>query len=220
MAVKEVPTGIDREGKDAVRLFDSDFLEFFTHISPIVVLVVWVPVVVYFLLRAVLITTGNWVYIPIWFLIGLFFWTLAEYVLHRFVFHFHPVDPSERVKRLFFMIHGVHHYQPRSKTRLVMPPLLSIPLAALFYGFFYWLVGVMFHRPFFVPPLFAGFIFGYICYDMLHYSMHHFSWKAKWFRKIRKHHMAHHFKTPDLLFGVSSGIWDQVFKTVGRENQE
>ena len=124
------------------------------------------------------------------------------------------------MKRFFFMIHGVHHYQPRSKTRLVMPPMLSIPLAALFYGFFYWVIAILFHRPYFVPPLFAGFILGYICYDMLHYSMHHFSLKGKFFRAIRKHHMAHHFKTPDLLFGVSSPLWDHVFKTIGRENME
>ena len=220
MALKEVPTGIDREGKEPVRLFDSDFLEFFTHISPLVVLAVWVPVVTYFMLRAILITTGNWVYIPVSFLIGLFLWTLSEYLLHRFVFHFHPVDPSPRVERFFFMIHGVHHYQPRSKTRLVMPPMLSIPLAALFYGLFYWLIAVMFHRSYIVAPLFAGFIFGYICYDMLHYSIHHFSLKGKFFRMIRKHHMAHHFKTPDLLFGVSSPLWDHIFHTIGRENME
>jgi len=219
MALKEVPTGIDREGKEPVRLFESDFLEFFTHISPLVVLAVWVPVVAYFLLRAVLITTGNWVYIPVSFLAGLFLWTLSEYLLHRFLFHFHPVDPSPRVKRIFFLIHGVHHYQPRSKTRLVMPPMLSIPLAALFYGLFYWLIAVMFHRSYIVAPLFAGFIFGYICYDMLHYSIHHFSLKGKFFRMIRKHHMAHHFKTPDLLFGVSSPLWDHIFSTIGRENQ-
>ena len=63
--VKPVPTGIDRESKEPVRLFESDFLEFFTHISPIVVLVVWVPVVVYFLLVAILIHPDRWLYIPI-----------------------------------------------------------------------------------------------------------------------------------------------------------
>ena len=214
MAMKTVPTGIDRESKEAIRLFDSDFLEFFTHISPIVVLIVWVPVVVACLGFSIANRSAGWAFIPAAFAIGLFLWTISEYVLHRFLFHFHPKNPSEQVKRLLFMIHGVHHYQPRSKTRLVMPPMLSIPLAALFYGFYYLVIGAALNAPHWVMPLFAGFITGYICYDMLHYAIHHFSWKSKFYRIIRKHHMAHHFKAPDQLFGVSSPLWDHVFHTM------
>jgi sterol desaturase/sphingolipid hydroxylase (fatty acid hydroxylase superfamily) len=197
-----------------IRLFESDFLEFFTHISPIVVLVIFIPVIGLFFWFGFTSNPGSgwWKVILAW-LIGIVIWTPAEYTLHRFVFHFHPKTPSERVKRMLFLAHGVHHAQPREKTRLVMPPVLSIPLAALFYLFFWLFVGKLLGSPNLVNGIFAGFITGYTLYDMVHYSLHHFSFKSKIFRELRQHHMAHHFKTPDQLFGVTLLLWDRIFRT-------
>jgi dihydroceramide fatty acyl 2-hydroxylase len=109
-----------------IRLFKSNFLEFFSHISPITVIVIWLPIAIFFLVRAFLqIKPGAFpLFIPLGFLIGLFVWTLSEYLLHRFVFHFHP--KTERGERIVFLFHGVHHAQPQEKTRLVMPPILSM----------------------------------------------------------------------------------------------
>ena len=78
-----------------MRLFESDFLEFFTHIHPGIVAAIWLPVIGYFLIRAILTRPVNvsWLSIPAGFLIGMGLWTLAEYVLHRFLFHFHPRAP-------------------------------------------------------------------------------------------------------------------------------
>jgi dihydroceramide fatty acyl 2-hydroxylase len=79
--------------KEPVRLFRSDFLEFFTHIHPVVVLIIWIPAIVLFLVGAIVIRQGgegSWISIPLGFLLGLFLWTLAEYGIHRFVFHFRP----------------------------------------------------------------------------------------------------------------------------------
>ena len=189
-----------RNTEEPIRLFESDFLEFFTHINPIVVLAIWLPVVAFFLWRAVTLRpAGSWLFIPIAVLSGLLVWTLAEYVLHRFVFHFHPKNPTKRMERILFLFHGIHHAQPRSKTRLVMPPVVSIPLASLFYGLFYVVFAVLLSVAQVVAPLFAGFIIGYIAYDMLHYSMHHFSLKGKFF--------------PNLRFGVSSPLWEIIIGT-------
>ncbi|HNW15034.1 MAG TPA: hypothetical protein PKG92_10190, partial [Anaerolineaceae bacterium] len=120
-----------------IRLFKSDFLEFFSHISPITVLVIWLPVALFFLIWSIAHAPagGFPVVIPLGFLVGLFLWTLAEYVLHRFLFHM-PVK-GEKAERIIFLFHGVHHAQPQLKTRLVMPPVISIPLAAIFYALFY-----------------------------------------------------------------------------------
>ena len=197
-----------------IRLFQSDFLEWFTHISPVVVLVLFLPMVGFFLWRAVQANPGaGWWHVIVAFVIGLLFWPLVEYLLHRFVFHFSPKNPSERMKRLLFLMHGVHHAQPREKTRLVMPPVVSIPLAALFYGIFYGLVGSLLKLPDFVDGIFAGFMLGYVIYDMTHYALHHFSFKGEYFVKLRRHHMAHHFKTHNQRFGVSTWFWDNVFRT-------
>ncbi len=195
-----------------IRLFQSNFLEFFTHISPITVLILWVPVALFALLYDVLrAAVPNWAILPAAFLIGVFLWTFAEYTLHRFLFHYPPKTP--RQERIFFLFHGVHHAQPQCKTRLVMPPVLSIPLAALFYGLFYLVVGVWFQAPLWVGPLFSGYITGYLLYDMIHYATHHFAMRSGYWKFIKRYHMQHHYKTPNQRFGVSSPLWDIVFGT-------
>jgi sterol desaturase/sphingolipid hydroxylase (fatty acid hydroxylase superfamily) len=200
--------------KEPIRLFKSDFLEFFTHIHPAVVLAIWLPVAAAFLAVAIVGRRAGLspLYIPAGFLVGLFVWTLAEYTLHRFVFHFPPRTPWQ--ERLSFLIHGVHHAQPMSKTRLVMPPPVSIPLALLFYGFFYLVLGVLLGVRHWVAPLFSGFITGYLIYDMLHYSTHHFRLSFRVWQFLRQHHMRHHSQTPNMRFGVSSPLWDIVFGTM------
>ena len=199
---------------EPVRLFKSSFLEFFTHISPIVVLIIWVPLVVFFVARAILtLPPGvSWLEIPAGILLGGFIWTLTEYVVHRFVFHYHAKTPG--LQKIFFLFHGVHHYQPQCKTRLVMPPVVSIPMAALFYAAFYLVVGELLGAPSWVPALFAGFILGYLVYDMIHYATHHFPMRSGYLRFLKRYHMQHHFKTPEQQFGVSSPLWDRVFGTM------
>jgi sterol desaturase/sphingolipid hydroxylase (fatty acid hydroxylase superfamily) len=202
--------------REPIRLFESDFLEFFTHIHPAVVATVWTPVAVYFGIVAI-VHRARFAF-PVYYivlacLIGLFVWTWTEYVLHRFVFHFRPRNPWQQ--RLSFIIHGVHHAQPRSKTRLVMPPAVSIPLAFLSYGLFVLVVGVLLGAVHWVAPLFSGFIAGYLIYDMWHYAMHHISMRRGIWRWLRRNHMFHHTQTPDLRFGVTSPLWDIVFGTTG-----
>ena len=201
--------------EEPIRLFKSNFLEFFTHISPIVVLVIWVPVVGFFIYRSIALESPGALTIVLGLLLGLFLWTFAEYTLHRFLFHFKP--KNEWQKRLSFLMHGVHHASPRDKTRLVMPPALSIPLALVFYGFFYVLFTYVLMVPGWVSPVFAGFILGYIAYDMIHYGTHHFPIKKGYFRMVRRNHMHHHFQTPDKRFGVSNPLWDYVFSTMPPE---
>jgi sterol desaturase/sphingolipid hydroxylase (fatty acid hydroxylase superfamily) len=200
-----------------IRLFKSDFLEFFTHISPIAVCVIWIPVAAYFLVAAFLhpAVTGFPLYILLCYLGGLFFWTLAEYLLHRFVFHFPPKTPT--LERITFLFHGIHHAQPQIKTRLVMPPVVSIPLALIFFSLFQLVFAVLFKVPHWVGPAFSGFITGYLIYDLTHYATHHFPMRSGWAKYIKRYHMQHHYKTPDKRFGVSSPLWDIVFNTKPEE---
>ncbi len=200
-----------------IRLFKSDFLEFFSHISPITVIVIWVPVAVYFLVSAILnpAVSGFPLYIVFSYLGGLFFWTLAEYLLHRFLFHFPPKTP--KMERITFLFHGIHHAQPQIKTRLVMPPAVSIPLALVFFGLFSLVFGLIFRVPQWVSPIFSGFITGYLVYDLTHYATHHIPLRSGAAKYIKRYHMMHHYKTPDKRFGVSSPLWDIVFKTKPEE---
>jgi dihydroceramide fatty acyl 2-hydroxylase len=191
---------------ESARMFKSDFLEFFTHVHWSVPIIIFLPIVSYFLwasMQEALLGTGAIVGI---FLAGVFFWTFSEYTLHRFVFHYEPT--SSMGKKLHFMMHGVHHDYPNDSTRLVMPPSVSLPLAALFYGLFYAVLG-----PVAMKPFIAGFLFGYILYDEIHYATHHAPIKSGVFQKVKHHHVLHHYKDPERGFGVSSPLWDHVFGT-------
>ncbi len=193
-----------------IRLFKSDFLEFFTHISPVAVLVIWLPIVGYFLYRAAQVASPG--VILAGYGLGLFVWTLVEYLMHRFVFHF-PTQGRPRLEQIVFLFHGVHHAQPQLKTRLVMPPVVSIPLALAFYGLFS-LVCTALGASTWLYPLFSGAVTGYIAYDMIHYATHHFAMRSGVWKYLKRYHMAHHFKTENARFGVSSPLWDYVFRTM------
>ena len=161
--------------KEPIRLFKSNFLEFFTHIQPAVVAIIWIPVLVYFMYIAIRdhLAGAPWeagggfpLHIVLGFLLGLFLWTRAEYLLHRVVFHFPPKTP--RMERATFLFHGVHHAQPMCKTRLVMPPAASIPLAFLFYCLFYLIWVKLLGAPHWLAPTFLGFIAGELIFDLTH----------------------------------------------------
>lgn len=210
--MKHLPT---HPGDMPVRLFRSDFLEFFTHISPVTVVVLWLPVATFFFARPIL-KAGRleWV-VLVGFLLGLFLWTLLEYLLHRFLFHF-PARGAFQ-ERISFLFHGVHHAQPQCKTRLVMPPAVSIPLAIGVYALLYLLVGVLLRLPGWVDPLTSGLLVGYLTYDLTHYATHHFPMRNGYAKFLKRYHMQHHYKTPNQRFGVSSPLWDWVFGTLPAE---
>jgi sterol desaturase/sphingolipid hydroxylase (fatty acid hydroxylase superfamily) len=188
-------------------MFESDFLERFSRIHPATVFTVWIPVTAFFLGRAVLRHDLALLTIAGAFAGGVFTWTLAEYVLHRWVFHWTNDTPWG--KRIHFLLHGVHHDFPNDKDRLVMPLLTSVPLAVLFYTLFHVTLGHSLGDPFF-----AGFTLGYMFYDGTHYFVHHFAPKSRWGKLLRRHHMTHHFADHDGGFGVSSPLWDYVFQTL------
>jgi sterol desaturase/sphingolipid hydroxylase (fatty acid hydroxylase superfamily) len=197
---------------EPIRLFKSDFLEFFTHISPVTIVIIWLPIALYFLITAIATpSTGFPLYIPVAFVLGLFLWTFTEYTMHRFVFHFKARTPWQ--ERMSFLFHGVHHAQPQCKTRLVMPLPVSIPLALVFYGLFYLLLNRLINAPGWLAPIISGFMIGYLIYDLTHYATHHFPMRAGFLKFLKRYHMQHHFKTPNARFGVSSPIWDKVFGT-------
>lgn len=197
-----------------IRLFKSDFLEFFTHISPITIIIIWLPFAAYMLLGEVAAGIERqqslW-YLPAAFLVGLFVWTFSEYILHRFLFHYIP--KNEFQEKIVYLFHGIHHHQPQCKTRLVMPPVVSIPLAAVFYGLFWLILSKALGMPHWLGPTVSGFTIGYLTYDLTHYATHHFPMRSGVGKYLKRYHMMHHYKTPDQRFGVSSPLWDVVFGT-------
>lgn len=192
---------------ETIRIFDNPFLDWCSKIHWIAPLIVWVPVVLFSLYKALIGHQFGLLNTILYFVLGLFIWTFSEYVLHRFVFHYHPT--SDLGKRLHFLMHGVHHDYPNDSKRLVMPPIMSILISIPFFAAFYYGFGGEGSS----FAAFSGMVSGYLCYDMLHYAVHHAKWKNSYFEKLKKHHMAHHFVHPDAGFGVSNMFWDVVFHT-------
>jgi sterol desaturase/sphingolipid hydroxylase (fatty acid hydroxylase superfamily) len=189
-------------------LFRSRFLDFFSRIHPAVPALIYIPVITGLVVLATREGQGAGE-IALLTLAGIGLWTLAEYWLHRLVFHWEPDNPIGH--RLHFIIHGVHHDHPNDKMRLVMPPGASIPLASLFFGLFWLLFGIPA-----AYPLFAGFLIGYLFYDYMHYYLHHFVPRSELGKRLREQHMRHHFQDHRYGFGVSSPLWDVVFRTLPR----
>jgi 4-hydroxysphinganine ceramide fatty acyl 2-hydroxylase len=183
---------------DTVRLFSNPLLEFCSRTPWYVVPLLWFPVA-YFLLKQCLLYIGSSAYIL--FGLGLFLWTLVEYLLHRFAFHWEP--PTKPLMVFHFAIHGVHHYIPMDQMRLVFPPVPAFILVMMFYG----LLRVIFPHAIAIGLLSGG-VCGYVLYDCAHYWLHH---GLEW--SMKKYHIDHHYKNAEAGYGVTSTLWDHIFGT-------
>ncbi len=191
---------------ETVRMFESDFMEVFSRVHFTVPLFIYLPIVFYFSYRSIYLYEQSAITILTLIILGIAVWTITEYTLHRFIFHFK--FKSEFGAKIHFIFHGVHHDYPNDSRRLVMPPSVSVPLAILFYFIFILILGYIN-----VTAFFVGFILGYLAYDMTHYAVHHFNMHNKFWLAIKNHHMKHHYMDSTRGFGVSSPVWDEVMGT-------
>ena len=191
-------------------MFASPLLDRFTRVHPVVVPVLFVPVIAVFGALAL----GELGPVTVLGLAaaGYVLWTLTEYWLHRVVFHFEP--EAGIGARLHWMIHGVHHDHPNDPMRLVMPPSASVPLGVAFALLFQ---AVLAFGP--ACAVSAGFFLGYLAYDMTHFYVHHRRPRTWAGRKLRELHMRHHFQDERAGFGVSAPWWDLVFGTAPRSKR-
>jgi sterol desaturase/sphingolipid hydroxylase (fatty acid hydroxylase superfamily) len=199
-----MPRNFQSNRDETIRLFKNPVLEYFSHIHPATPLVVYLPVIAVSLYFGI--PGNNFLYIILTFLLGIFLWTLLEYVMHRFAFHSNP--KSDIGKKIDFLMHGVHHAYPRDGTRLVMPLIVSAPLAVIFYFLF----KAVFGKYYLIT--FAGLVLGYVCYDSIHYATHHFPMKKGLGKWLKEYHLKHHYVDSTTAYGVSNPLWDYVFGTV------
>ncbi len=200
--------------EESPRMFESDFIDFFSRVPWWAVPLIYVPAIAGFAYSASHVGVSATA-IAGQFAAGVFAWTLMEYWLHRTLFHWTPA--TSWGPRFHFLLHGVHHTWHRDRFRLVMPPAASIAIGVVVYGSLWTLSMVL--APLVTPTwtlaLFAGVMAGYMTYDLTHYYLHHgkpVTWVG---RKLRAHHMAHHHNAAhkDRKFGVSNTLWDHVFGT-------
>ncbi len=136
--------------------------------------------------------------------LGVLSWSLAEYCIHRWLGHRHT-------NNLFGLEHTRHHsrgdyFAPSWKKGvaallaaavLIGPALLVAPT----------------HLAIAYVCGFAGF---YLSYEALHRLEHVWQGIGPYARWARRHHFHHHFHDPSKNHGVTSPLWDVVFKTYAR----
>ncbi|MEL6342925.1 MAG: sterol desaturase family protein [Myxococcota bacterium] len=201
-----------RATPESPRMFDNEILDRLSRTPWWTVPLIWIPGSIAFFLVGVIHHQLDLLPAVGLALAGWFVWTFTEYILHRALFHWQPGGVWG--ERMHFWVHGVHHRWHQDRYRLVMPPSVSLLLGTLFGTGFYVLAGVLGILTWFWP-FYAGFLFGYMVYDVAHYAIHHLKFKGRAFQALKKHHLLHHHspKHADRKFGVSTMLWDHVFRT-------
>jgi sterol desaturase/sphingolipid hydroxylase (fatty acid hydroxylase superfamily) len=170
----------------------------------------WVPLMALLLLASIRGRSLTWDYVLIHLVLGSMAWTLVEYALHRYVFHW--VNEGEKWRaysRVASGLHIAHHKSTDREDLIVAPPAVSLVFAALLYGIF-----LAASRSVAGAALLeSGLIAGYLLYEWAHYSAHRFLPKSRLGQFLRKYHLQHHHKCPDRQFGVTTPLWDVVFRT-------
>jgi 4-hydroxysphinganine ceramide fatty acyl 2-hydroxylase len=195
-------------------IFKNPFLEKLTKTTPgsnIIIYGIAIAIMIYIAIDLIELTV---VQVFGLFIFGVLFWTLAEYLLHRFVFHW--ITEAKWSQRFHFIMHGSHHNFPRDEERLLMPPVPGLIMGGMLFAVFYlifWLLGISQLTFGFFP----GFFSGYLMYSFVHRATH-INRPPKRFKHIWHHHSLHHYKYPDKAFGVSSPFWDIVFGTMPPKN--
>jgi sterol desaturase/sphingolipid hydroxylase (fatty acid hydroxylase superfamily) len=146
------------------------------------------------------------------FLIGLFAFTYAEYAVHRYLYHLPATTPARA--KLQYTLHGVHHEYPKDKTRLAMPPIVTVFVASLLFFIFRISFGS------YAFGLLAGFTFGYAMYLFVHYATHAYAPPKNFLKVWWTHHAQHHYRPEPVAFGVSSTLWDHINGTMPSKKSE
>jgi sterol desaturase/sphingolipid hydroxylase (fatty acid hydroxylase superfamily) len=186
-----------------IRLFGSPVLESLTVVSARVFIALWAILLPAILIGAAVYAPTVWA--PLLIVLGVLGWTLAEYALHRFVFHFEA--RSSGLKRAIFVIHGNHHAAPNDPLRNLMPPIVSIPVGGL--------IGLLLVSV--IGPegawCFFGFMLGYVSYDLVHYACHQWPMKSRLARILKVHHMRHHHLRAKGNYAITGMAWDRILST-------
>ena len=136
------------------------------------------------------------------FLAGAIGWTLVEYWLHRGWGH------RGEAKNPFSVEHLAHHadvtyFAPTSKK--VVATILVAGISGTILTLLFGLAGL---------SASLGFVVMYVTYEVIHRRLHTHPGQTSYGRWARRHHLYHHYRRPQLNHGVTSPIWDFVFRTL------
>jgi sterol desaturase/sphingolipid hydroxylase (fatty acid hydroxylase superfamily) len=135
----------------------------------------------------------------LWVVGGLVYWTLIEYVVHRFVLH--RIPP-------FRAMHEMHHNNPRAF--IGTPTIVTMALFALLV----FLPALLAANIWVAGALTLGVLLGYITYSVVHHAAHHWRSSSAWLKRRKKLHGLHYQSGQTRNYGVTTSVWDHVFRSI------
>ncbi len=197
---------IKPQNRGTKQLFQNPILEKLsrTHISvPLIIFFLYSSGLLYWSITHTNLTAATTIAM---FALGLLAFTWAEYNVHRYIFHLAPT--TQQRADLQYTMHGVHHEFPKDKTRLAMPPVLSITLSTALLLIFRLILGDL------VFSFLPGFLAGYAAYLSVHYMVHAYQPPRNFLKVLWVNHAVHHYKDGVGVYGVSSPLWDYIYGTM------
>jgi sterol desaturase/sphingolipid hydroxylase (fatty acid hydroxylase superfamily) len=140
---------------------------------------------------------------------GLFIWTILEYGLHRFVFHTNAAIRSPRVRTLVRGTHSEHHAAPRDIDKLLVKTPFALGTSAVLLG----LISAVTSSLSMAAGIMSGVWAGFLVYEAVHYCVHLNVLRGGVLKRLRRRHLFHHGTNAGRCFGVTTRLWDCVFRT-------
>ncbi|QOI97227.1 MAG: sterol desaturase family protein [Flammeovirgaceae bacterium] len=197
---------IKPQNKGTRQLFKNPVLEKLsrTHIAvPLIIFFSYAGGLLYWSVTHTTLTAGL---TTLLFFLGWLAFSWVEYMVHRHVFHM--ATYTKWREKFQYTMHGVHHEFPKDKDRLAMPPLLSVTLGTILLLLFRLIMGD------FVFAFLPGFLVGYASYLGVHYMVHAYQPPKNFLKALWINHGVHHYKNGEIVFGVSSPLWDYIYGTM------
>ncbi len=136
------------------------------------------------------------------FLLGALAWTLTEYILHRGFGH------RGGSRNPFTVEHLAHHadvsYFAPTRKKVLAAALIAITAGPVLY--------LLLATAGIAATL--GYLVMYAGYEIVHRQLHVSAGRTRYGRWARRHHLYHHYSRPRLNHGVTTPIWDFVFRTL------
>jgi len=142
-----------------------------------------------------------------WLILGMMTWTLLEYILHRWFLHYSA--SSELGKAALNRLHVFHHHDTKDQSLVCIPPVICAFFAIAIWGLLIFLGAGQNAAALYT----SGIAFMMVVYDITHFSVHYMPATNRLLQALKKQHMLHHFSDHSKRFGVTSPLWDRVFRT-------
>jgi len=142
--------------------------------------------------------------------VGALLFPIAWYVAHRFVLHGAWMYRTPHLAKLWKRIHYDHHLFPNDLSVLFGGLHTTLPTILIVAAPLGWLIGGASGA--------AGVIAGTLimtCYtEFIHAGQHlAFEPKSKFWKTVKKRHLAHHFHNENGNYGIAEFFWDKLFGT-------